>query len=149
MKLVRFEKLTDMKLTGIHCTTLSSLALGTTTREQTMLDLYIMSSKMEYGPKRIVRSVINLKSFLPRCCSAQWLTFFFRLQKLPNTTLNNHDAITETELWSSYYDPVLSCLVSDPDKLVHLRWTNPLSIEKGKARPDTVISEKALFGILN
>ncbi|RCH83992.1 hypothetical protein CU097_001810 [Rhizopus azygosporus] len=105
-------------------TTLSSLALGTTTREQTMLDLYIMSSKMEYGPKRIVRSVINL------------------LQKLPNTPLNNHDAITETELWSTYYDPVLSCLVSDPDKLVHLRWTNSVPIEKGKARPDAVISEK-------
>jgi hypothetical protein len=41
-------------------TTLSNLALGTTTREQTMLDLYIMSSKMAYGPKRIVRSVVNL-----------------------------------------------------------------------------------------
>jgi hypothetical protein len=56
--------------------------------------------------------------------------------------LNNHDAITETELWSTYYDPVLSCLVSDPDKLVHLRWTNSVPIEKGKARPDAVISEK-------
>ncbi|KAG1463931.1 hypothetical protein G6F56_005187 [Rhizopus delemar] len=112
-------------------TTLSSLALGTTTREQTMLDLYIMSSKMEYGPKRIVRSVINL------------------LQKLPNTPLNNHDAITETELWSTYYDPVLSCLVSDPDKIVHLRWTNSVPIEKGKARPDAVISEKPYLEFTN
>ncbi|KAL0096910.1 hypothetical protein J3Q64DRAFT_1856524, partial [Phycomyces blakesleeanus] len=98
-------------------TTLFSLALGTTTREQIMLDLYIMSSKIEYRPKRIVRS-------------------------LPNTPSNNHDAITETELWSTYYDPVLSCLVGDPDKLVHLRKINSVPIEKGKARPDAVISEK-------
>ncbi|OAD67335.1 hypothetical protein PHYBLDRAFT_63665 [Phycomyces blakesleeanus NRRL 1555(-)] len=96
-------------------TTLFSLALGTTTREQIMLDLYIMSSKIEYRPKRI---------------------------KLPNTPSNNHDAITETELWSTYYDPVLSCLVGDPDKLVHLRKINSVPIEKGKARPDAVISEK-------
>ena len=44
----------------ILTTTLSNLALGKTDREQTMLDLYIMSSKMAYGPKRIVRSVVNL-----------------------------------------------------------------------------------------
>ncbi|KAI9023581.1 hypothetical protein CLU79DRAFT_827433 [Phycomyces nitens] len=88
--------------------TLSSLALGTTTWEQTMLDLYIMSSKMEYGPKRIVQSVINI----------------------------NHNAITETELWSTYYDP---------DKLVHLGWTNSVPIEKGKIRPDAVVSEKPYF----
>lgn len=69
--------------------------------------------------------------------------FFFRLQKLSNTPLKNHDVISETELWSTYYDPaVLSCLVSDPDKLVHLRWTNLVPIEKGKAWPDVVISEK-------
>lgn len=41
-------------------TTLSNLALGEVTREQTMLDLYIMSSRLAYGPKRIVRSVVNL-----------------------------------------------------------------------------------------
>lgn len=82
------------------------------------------------------------KSFLSRCCSAQWLTFFFRLQKLRNTPLNSHNAITETELWSTYYDPVPSCLVSNPDKLVHLRWINLVPIEKGKARPDAVINEK-------
>ncbi|KAL7314845.1 hypothetical protein PS15m_006363 [Mucor circinelloides] len=29
-----------------------------------------------------------------------------------------------------------------PDKLVHLRWTNWMPIEKGKARPDSGISEK-------
>ncbi|ORX46732.1 hypothetical protein DM01DRAFT_1147056 [Hesseltinella vesiculosa] len=83
-----------------------------------------MSSKMTYGPKKIVQSVVNL------------------LQKLPTTPSKSHHSITETELWSTYFDPVLSCLLSDPDKLVHLRWTNSVPNEKGKARPDAVISKK-------
>lgn len=36
----------------------------------------------------------------------------------------------------------MSCLISDPDRLVHLRWTNATPNEKGKSRPDVVISEK-------
>lgn len=64
-----------------------------------------------------------------------------RLQKLPATPLKSHDTITENELWSTYYDPVLSCLVSDPDELVHLCWTNSLPNENGKTRPDAIISE--------
>ncbi|KAG2233534.1 hypothetical protein INT48_007136 [Thamnidium elegans] len=30
----------------------------------------------------------------------------------------------------------------DPDRLIHLRWTNAIPMEKGKNRPDAVISEK-------
>ncbi|KAG2220913.1 hypothetical protein INT45_013042 [Circinella minor] len=112
-------------------TTLSNLALGTTDREQTMLNLYIMASKMAYGPKRIVRGVVNLP------------------QKLPTVSLKSHDAINETELWSTYYDPVLSCLVSDPDKLVHLCWTNSLPNENGNFRPDAVISVKPHLEFMN
>ncbi|KAG1450887.1 hypothetical protein G6F46_011695 [Rhizopus delemar] len=48
----------------------------------------------------------------------------------------------ESELWSTYFDPLLSCLISDPDRLIHLRWTNAIPMEKGKNRPDAVISEK-------
>ena len=58
----------------------------------------------------------------------------------PALFLKSHDAVTETVLWSTYYDPVLYCLVSDPDKLVHLRWTNSLPNENGKSQPDAVIS---------
>lgn len=50
--------------------------------------------------------------------------------------------MSESELWSTYFDPLLSCLISDPDRLVHLRWTNTIPNEKGKSRPDAVISEK-------
>lgn len=45
-------------------------------------------------------------------------------------------------MWNTYFDPLLSCLISDPDRLIHLRWTNAIPTEKGKARPDAVISEK-------
>ncbi|RCH77502.1 hypothetical protein CU098_004550, partial [Rhizopus stolonifer] len=58
------------------------------------------------------------------------------LQKLPTVLLKSHDAIAEKEIWSTYYDLVLSCLVSDSDKLVHLRWANLVPNENGKTRPD-------------
>ncbi|KAG1168326.1 hypothetical protein G6F70_002080 [Rhizopus microsporus] len=51
-------------------------------------------------------------------------------------------SICQSELWSTYFDPLLSCLISDPDRLIHLRWTNAIPMEKGKNRPDAVISEK-------
>lgn len=50
--------------------------------------------------------------------------------------------MSESDLWSSYFDPLLSCLISDPDRLVHLRWTNTIPNKKAKFRPDAVISEK-------
>ncbi|KAG0165295.1 hypothetical protein DFQ29_001671, partial [Apophysomyces sp. BC1021] len=64
------------------------------------------------------------------------------IQKLPNAPLKDYKGISESELWSTYFDPILSCLVSDPEKFIHLRWTNTIPPEKGKTRPDAVISEK-------
>lgn len=54
----------------------------------------------------------------------------------------------KSELWSTYFNPLLSCLISDPDRLVHLRWTNTTSNEKGKSWPDVVVSEtpRLVFG---
>lgn len=65
-----------------------------------------------------------------------------RIQKLPCSPLNVYKKMSESDLWSSYFDPLLSCLISDPDRLVHLRWTNTIPNEKAKFRPDAVISEK-------
>lgn len=50
--------------------------------------------------------------------------------------------MTESELWCTYFDPMLSSVISDPDRSVHLRWTNAIPAENGKSRPDAVISEK-------
>lgn len=48
----------------------------------------------------------------------------------------------ENELWSTYFDPLLSSLIGDPEWLVHLHWTNTIPNEKGKPWPNAVISEK-------
>lgn len=67
--------------------------------------------------------------------------YYLRVQKLPTATLKDSTSISESELWSTYFNPVLSCIVSDPDKLVHLRWTNKMTPEGSKSRPDAIISD--------
>lgn len=37
---------------------------------------------------------------------------------------------------------MLSSLICDPEKLVHLRWTNAIPDEGGKDRPDAIISKR-------
>lgn len=37
---------------------------------------------------------------------------------------------------------MLSYLISDPERLIHLRWTDAIPNENGNSRPDSVISEK-------
>ncbi|KAI8076315.1 uncharacterized protein BX664DRAFT_362846 [Halteromyces radiatus] len=71
-----------------------------------------------------------------------------QIQKLPDAPLNDYKSISESELWSTYFDPILSCLVSDPERLTHLRWTNTIPNEKGKSRPDAIISEKPQLDFL-
>lgn len=36
---------------------------------------------------------------------------------------------------------MLSYLISDPERLIHLRWTDAIPNENGNSRPDSVISE--------
>ncbi|KAI8085602.1 hypothetical protein BDF21DRAFT_486727, partial [Thamnidium elegans] len=48
----------------------------------------------------------------------------------------------ESKLWNTYFDPPLSCLICDPEKLVHLRWTNATPNEGGKLRPDAANSKR-------
>jgi hypothetical protein len=57
--------------------------------------------------------------------------------------VNDLTTLSESELWSTYFDPMLSVLISYPDKLMHIRWTNTIPVEKGKSRPDAVICEKS------
>ncbi|KAI7903722.1 uncharacterized protein BX663DRAFT_485824 [Cokeromyces recurvatus] len=107
--------------------TITNVTLNKRTREQTILDLFVLASQLNYNQKRLLLGVINL------------------IQKLPCSPLNDYKKMSESELWSTYFDPLLSCLISDPDRLVHLRWTNTIPNEKGKSRPDAVISEKTLL----
>ncbi|ORE12551.1 hypothetical protein BCV71DRAFT_190842, partial [Rhizopus microsporus] len=48
----------------------------------------------------------------------------------------------ETALWSTYFDPILSTLLSDPDRNMHLQWSNSAPTERGSARPDAAIYHK-------
>ncbi|KAI8642928.1 hypothetical protein BD408DRAFT_365863 [Parasitella parasitica] len=104
--------------------TLTDLSLANKTREQAIMEFTVLASQINYGQKRLLYGIINL------------------IQKLPTSPLNVYKQISESELWNTYFDPLLSCIISDPDRLIHLRWTNSTPMEKGKSRPDAVISEK-------
>ncbi|KAI9247263.1 hypothetical protein EDC94DRAFT_365042 [Helicostylum pulchrum] len=62
-------------------------------------------------------------------------------EKLPESSrASNPDSNTLTSSVKSA--PMLSYIISGPDRSVHLRWTNAIPAENGKSRPDAVISEK-------
>ncbi|CAO3601323.1 unnamed protein product [Absidia cylindrospora] len=103
---------------------ITDLSMGITTRDQMHLDLSVMAASMDYGRRRILFGLNNM------------------IQKLPITPLKDYNDIPENELWNTYYDPLLSCLVSDPNRRVHLRWTNAVPLEGGSSRPDAIISQK-------
>ncbi|KAG1146054.1 hypothetical protein G6F37_002986 [Rhizopus arrhizus] len=97
--------------------------MSSATREQAILELKVMSADMGYGSRRLIRGITNL------------------IQKLPSTPLKDNNDINESELWSMCFDPLLSCLICDPDRLVHLRWANVIPTEGGKSRPDAIIAK--------
>ncbi|CAO3640917.1 unnamed protein product [Cunninghamella blakesleeana] len=103
---------------------INQLSLSNITREKALLELTPISSNMEYGERRLIRGLINM------------------IQKLPTMPLKDNSDISETELWSTFFDPLLSCLICDPERLVHLRWKNTIPIEGGKSQPDAIISKK-------
>ncbi|KAG1607577.1 hypothetical protein G6F46_012196 [Rhizopus delemar] len=104
--------------------TITNLSMSSTTREQAILELTAMSADMEYSPRRLIRGITNL------------------IQKLPNTPLKDSNDVSEIEIWSTYFDPLLLCLICDPNRLVHLCWANVIPTEGGKSRPDAIIAKK-------
>ncbi|CAO3693949.1 hypothetical protein G6F70_006362 [Rhizopus microsporus] len=63
------------------------------------------------------------------------------MRKLPQMAIKTKKHIGECELFTMYFDPILSALLSDPDKNVLLRWSNVTSDETGEMRPDATISK--------
>ncbi|KAG1050945.1 hypothetical protein G6F43_006819 [Rhizopus delemar] len=63
------------------------------------------------------------------------------MRKLPLIAIKNKKCISECELFTMYFDPILSSLLSDPDRKVLLRWSNVISAESGDRRPDATISK--------
>ncbi|KAG0175575.1 hypothetical protein DFQ30_005271 [Apophysomyces sp. BC1015] len=63
------------------------------------------------------------------------------MRKLPLVAIESKETIGECELFTMYFDPILSALLSNPDRNVLLRWSNVTSDEAGKMRPDATISK--------
>lgn len=58
---------------------------------------------------------------------------------MPRNPIVNVTAISETEIWSLYFDPMLSILFSDSERGTILRWLNKLT-EDDLVRPDATIT---------
>ncbi|KAI9261944.1 hypothetical protein EDC94DRAFT_635030 [Helicostylum pulchrum] len=63
------------------------------------------------------------------------------MRKLPLLAIKTKNSIGEYELFTMYFDPILSSLLSDPERNVLLRWSNITSEESGSLRPDATISK--------
>ncbi|KAL0082398.1 hypothetical protein J3Q64DRAFT_1634345 [Phycomyces blakesleeanus] len=63
------------------------------------------------------------------------------MRKLPLIAIKNKKCIGECELFTMYFDPILSSLLSDPSRNVLLRWSNVTSDQSGDIRPDATISK--------
>lgn len=64
----------DLNFDDHHYMTLTkciiSLSMSTTTRQQVMLNLMMMSADMDYGPSYVVRAIMNLQ--VKSCLCSQW-----------------------------------------------------------------------------
>jgi hypothetical protein len=63
------------------------------------------------------------------------------MRKLPLLPIKNKQSLGECELFTMYFDPLLSALFSDPDKNILLRWSNVTCDESADKRPDAIISK--------
>ncbi|KAG0778101.1 hypothetical protein G6F22_011435 [Rhizopus arrhizus] len=63
------------------------------------------------------------------------------MRKLCLLAIKNKKCISECELFTMYFDPILFSLLSDPNRNVLLRWSNVTSDESGDTRPDATISK--------
>ncbi|KAI8967120.1 hypothetical protein BDF20DRAFT_1005100 [Mycotypha africana] len=63
------------------------------------------------------------------------------MRKLPLLPIKNKQSLGECELFTMYFDPLLSALFSDPDKNILLRWSNVTCDESADMRPDATISK--------
>ncbi len=63
------------------------------------------------------------------------------MQKLPLHSLKDISKIGETELFSTYFDPILSELIADTERSTILRWSNKKQEENNDFRPDATITK--------
>ncbi|KAI7861429.1 hypothetical protein BDF14DRAFT_1711995, partial [Spinellus fusiger] len=75
------------------------------------LKLLTLARGKEYCLTRTIKAINNL------------------LKKVPTNAIKDIACISESELFTTYVDPILSSLVSDPERNTLLRWSNKTSKE--------------------
>ncbi|KAL0074606.1 hypothetical protein J3Q64DRAFT_1826371 [Phycomyces blakesleeanus] len=60
--------------------------------------------------------------------------------ELPLQAIKNKQSISEYELTTTYFHPILACILSSPKKRVLLLWTNIESDASGDKRPDATLT---------
>ncbi|KAI9312589.1 hypothetical protein BX666DRAFT_2030913 [Dichotomocladium elegans] len=98
----------------------ADLAMGSAICNGIIVKLIVECAGLDYGPRRLLRGIANL------------------IQKLPSTAVNVRNK-SENALWNTYFDPILSTLLSDPDRNMHLQWSDSAPTERRSARPDAAI----------
>lgn len=93
------------------------------TRSDAELELLNFARRQTYYLSRMIRDINNA------------------LQKLPSNVIKNATSISENELFNTYFDPILSSIISDPEKNTLLRWSNKKPEENKDMRPDVTITK--------
>ncbi|CAO3698052.1 unnamed protein product [Rhizopus stolonifer] len=81
----------------------------------------LLAKEQEYHIARVIKALNNL------------------LQKIPSHDIKDLSSLSESELYNIYVDPILSAIVSDPEREILLRWTNKTDNETD-CRPDATIT---------
>ncbi|KAG2225771.1 hypothetical protein INT45_011439, partial [Circinella minor] len=92
------------------------------TRTLAELELLTMASDLDYAKHSVIWG-LNLT-----------------MKKLPMNSIKIKLSIGECELWNTYFDPILSSILADPDKNIILRWANVECDRTANQRPDATIS---------
>ncbi|KAI8070169.1 hypothetical protein BDF21DRAFT_425127 [Thamnidium elegans] len=116
----------DMKFTSAEFMSIveniMNLDSGITSVLSTTAGLLQITSKMPYEKQRVIVGLAML------------------IQKLPKNSINDVSAISETELWNTYFDSLLSCVLANSERSVLLRWLDKVISPSLPLRPDAVVS---------
>ncbi|CAO3611923.1 unnamed protein product [Cunninghamella blakesleeana] len=120
------DEFPDMKFTPAEFMSIveniMKLDSGITSVLSTTTELLRIASEMPYEKQRVIVGLAML------------------IQKLPKNPINDTTTISETELWNTYFDPLLSCVLANSGRSVLLRWLDKVISPSLPLRPDAVIS---------
>ncbi|KAI7906807.1 uncharacterized protein BX663DRAFT_483489 [Cokeromyces recurvatus] len=95
-------------------------------RDNASIQLTILAKEQEYHIARVIKAVNNL------------------LQKIPSHDIKDLSSLSESELYNTYVDPILSAIISDPERETLLRWTNKTDDETDYRLDATITRTKQM-----